>query len=161
MRVFGQSHSRNLCFGSSFSELQGVWQRLGGFLEQTIEAPANLHFYLLHLSRPPSVLCHLFIVFPTPFLAYLAMHPFKLNIPGPNKHSAVILCRFTSWIAANLSQSQKKLSIFFPHMQKTKFLSSSTIQCLQCHWFSCKDTLKTWTVKFCERVLLLSPFIKV
>lgn len=133
MRVFGQSHSRNLCFKSSFYELQEVWQRLGGFLEQTIEAPANLHFYLPHLSRPASVLCHLFIVFPTPFLAYLAMHPFKLNIAGPNKHSAVILCRFTRWVAANLSRSQKKLSIFFPHMQKTKFLSSSTIQCLQCH----------------------------
>lgn len=128
--VFGQSYSRNPCSESLFYELLAVWQRLSRwFLGTDYRSPSNFAFLNLpHLSRPASVLCHLFIVFPTPFLGYLTTHPFKLksleNRQGTSKlhsrtykHSAVILCRFTSWTEANLSWNQNKLQIVFAHMQ--------------------------------------------
>lgn len=79
--VFGQSYSRNPCSESFFYELLGVWQRLSRwFLGTDYRNLSNFAFpNLPHLFRPASVLCHLFIVFPTPFLGYLTTHPFKLQ----------------------------------------------------------------------------------
>lgn len=120
MRGFGQSHSRNL-FWKFLLWVTGSVVKTRWFHGTDYRSPSKSVSNLSHLSRPASVLCHLFIVFPMPFLAYLAMYPFKLNIPGPNKHSAGILCRFTTWRPENPSQSQRKRSIFSLTCRKLNF----------------------------------------
>lgn len=58
----------------------GVAKTQKWFLGITCRNPSSFAFLNLpHLSRPASVFCHLFIVFPTLFLGYLTTHPFKLK----------------------------------------------------------------------------------